>query len=68
MAQEQETRRRFDRSHDPARVMALSDGVFGDAITLLVLEVHVPELGRQRLADALQEHQPSLAAFRSASR
>ena len=34
------------------------------AITLLVLEVHVPELGRgQRLADALQEIRPSLAAF-----
>ena len=29
---------RYDRQHDPARVMALSDGVFAIIITLLVLE------------------------------
>jgi uncharacterized membrane protein len=57
-------RRRFDRRHDPARVMALSDGVFAIVITLLVLEVHVPDLaGGQRLADALREIWPSLVAF-----
>jgi uncharacterized membrane protein len=59
-----EERRRFDRRHDPARVMALSDGVFAIVITLLVLEVHVPDLaGGQRLADALTEIWPSLVAF-----
>jgi uncharacterized membrane protein len=57
-------RRRFDRSHDPARVMALSDGVFAIVITLLVLEIRVPDLtGVQRLADALSEIRPSFVAF-----
>ena len=55
---------RFERVHDPARVMALSDGIFAVVITLLVLEVHVPELGPgQRLVDALHEIRPSVVAF-----
>jgi hypothetical protein len=33
----------FERRHDPARVLALSDGVFAIIITLLVLDVRVPE-------------------------
>jgi len=54
----------FERQHDPARVLALSDGVFAIIITLLVLEVHVPELTEgQSLTEALREVGPSLNAF-----
>ena len=53
-----------ERAHDPARVLALSDGVFAIVITLLVLEVHVPELTQGRsLAEALREVRPSFNAF-----
>jgi hypothetical protein len=34
----------LERLHDPARGLALSDGVFAIIVTLLVLEIHVPEL------------------------
>jgi hypothetical protein len=54
----------FERQHDPARVLALSDGVFAIIITLLVLEVHVPELTQgHTLNEALAEVWPSLTAF-----
>ena len=54
----------LERLHDPARVLALSDGVFAIIITLLVLEVHVPELTRgHSLREALAEVRPSLTAF-----
>jgi uncharacterized membrane protein len=36
--------RRYDRRHDPMRVLTLSDGVFAIVVTLLVLEVQVPDL------------------------
>jgi uncharacterized membrane protein len=50
--------------HDPTRVLALSDGVFAIVITLLVLDVHVPELSQgHTLAQALEETRPSLVAF-----
>ena len=53
-----------ERLHDPARVLALSDGVFAIIITLLVLEVHVPELTQgHSLNQALRELRPSLVAF-----
>jgi uncharacterized membrane protein len=54
----------FERTHDPSRVLALSDGVFAIVMTLLVLEIHVPELRRgQTLQVALQEVRPSFVAF-----
>jgi uncharacterized membrane protein len=60
----EEEHRRYERSHDPARLMALSDGVFAIIITLLVLEIHVPDLtGGQQLSDALHEVRPSFVAF-----
>jgi uncharacterized membrane protein len=47
-----------------ARLLALSDGVFAIILTLLVLDVHVPQLTQGRsLAEALQETRPSLIAF-----
>ncbi|HKE99252.1 MAG TPA: TMEM175 family protein [Actinomycetes bacterium] len=53
-----------ERLHDPARVLALSDGVFAIIITLLVLEIHVPELTQgHSLNEALGEVRPSLTAF-----
>jgi uncharacterized membrane protein len=54
----------FERQHDPSRVLALSDGVFAILITLLVLDVHVPELSQgQSLNQALREIRPSLTVF-----
>jgi uncharacterized membrane protein len=54
----------FERLHDPSRVLALSDGVVAIIITLLVLEIHVPELSQgQSLNAALREIRPSLTAF-----
>jgi len=53
-----------ERLHDPARVLALSDGVFAIIITLMVLEIHVPELTQgHSLNQALAEVRPSLVAF-----
>jgi uncharacterized membrane protein len=54
----------LERTHDPLRVLALSDGVFAIIITLLVLEVHVPELTQgHSLNKALAEVRPSFSAF-----
>ena len=54
----------LERLHDPARVLALTDGVFAIIITLLVLEIHVPELTQgHTLNQALRELRPSLVAF-----
>jgi uncharacterized membrane protein len=63
-ADDEPARALFERQHDPSRVLALSDGVFAIIITLLVLEVHVPELTDGRsLNAALREILPSLTAF-----
>lgn len=54
----------YEREHDPSRVLTLTDGVFAIIITLLVLEIHVPELsGGQTLREAMQEIRPSFYAF-----
>jgi uncharacterized membrane protein len=54
----------LEHLHDPARVLALTDGVFAIIITLLVLEIHVPELTQgHTLTEALAELRPSLVAF-----
>jgi uncharacterized membrane protein len=53
-----------ERLHDPSRVLALTDGVFAIIITLLVLEIHVPELTQgHSLNQALGEIRSSLIAF-----
>jgi uncharacterized membrane protein len=56
--------RRYERRHDPMRVLTLSDGVFAIVLTLLVLEVQVPDLrGGQTLREALAEVRPSFIGF-----
>ena len=63
-ASDESVRAHFERQHDPARVLAFSDGVFAIIITLLVLEIHVPDLASgQQLADALHEIRPSFVGF-----
>lgn len=53
-----------ERQDDPTRLLALSDGVFAIILTLLVLEIRVPELsGDQGLEDAFHEIRPSFVAF-----
>ena len=54
----------LERLRDPSRVLALSDGVFAIIMTLLVLDIRVPQLAAGgSLADALRELRPSLTAF-----
>jgi uncharacterized membrane protein len=52
-------------SHDPSRLLALTDGVFAIIMTLLVLDLHVPpEEHGFRLAEAmLEDSLPTLFAF-----
>ena len=62
--EDERARQIYERGTDPTRVLALSDGVFAIILTLLVLEIHVPELGAdQTLRQALGEIRPSLTAF-----
>src|SRR4029079_8847334 len=59
-----ERREYIERQGDPTRVLALSDGVFAIILTLIVLEIRVPELGSDDgLGDALREIRPSFIAF-----
>jgi TMEM175 potassium channel family protein len=46
-----------------ARVEAFSDGVFAIAITLLVLDIPVPDVARGQLGDALLDNWPDYAAY-----
>jgi uncharacterized membrane protein len=61
---DQGRRVRYERRNDPSRVLALSDGVFAIVLTLLVLELNVPDLSRgQTLGQVLAEIRPSFVAF-----
>ena len=63
-AVEEVEHRRYERSLNRSRVLTLSDGVFAIAMTLLVLELRVPErtvtVGP---VDVLREIRPSFIAF-----
>jgi uncharacterized membrane protein len=56
---------RYERAHDPIRVHFLSDGVCAIILTLLVLEIHVPDTlhAGESLGAALNALRPSLVAF-----
>jgi uncharacterized membrane protein len=55
---------RDERRRDPSRVLALTDGVYAIIITLLVLDIHVPELsGHETLGTAFTDVRPSFIGF-----
>ena len=55
---------REERRRDPSRVLALTDGVFAIIITLLVLDIHVPELtSHETLRAAISDIRPSFISF-----
>ena len=55
---------RDERRRDPSRVLALTDGVYAIIITLLVLDIHVPELSaHETLGAAISEVRPSFIGF-----
>lgn len=55
---------REERRRHPSRVLALTDGVFAIIITLLVLDIHVPELtSHESLRAAISDIRPSFISF-----
>ena len=61
---DERARARSERKHDPSRLLTLSDGVFAIILTLLVLELQIPELSNgEGLREALREVRPSFIAF-----
>src|SRR5438105_426474 len=69
MAEDDEGRqgRHHQHEYDVGRVLALSDGVFAIAMTLLVLGIPVPQFNQPisdaRLLSALDDIQPQLLSF-----
>jgi len=54
----------LERSRDPGRVLTLTDGVFAIIMTLLVLDIHVPQLAAgENLASGLLTVWPNLLVF-----
>lgn len=61
---DERARAALERLRDPSRVLALSDGVFAIIMTLLVLDIRVPQpADAGSLASALRGLRPSLTAF-----
>lgn len=55
---------REEQRSDPVRLLALTDGVFAIIITILVLEIAIPEdLPSRSLAEAIREIGPTLTAW-----
>jgi uncharacterized membrane protein len=55
---------RDERRRDPSRVLALTDGVYAIIITLLVLDIHVPQLeAHETLGSAISDVRPSFISF-----
>jgi uncharacterized membrane protein len=48
---------------DKRRIEAFSDGVYAIAITLLILEIKIPEVEYEHLSDAILKIMPNLASY-----